>query len=320
MPLISVVIPVYNGELTIEATIRSVLSQTFSDFELIVINDGSVDSTLDILTKVQDHRLKVFSYPNSGLSASRNRGIEHACGMYISFLDADDLWTSDKLEVQLSALQEYPDVAVVYSWTDFIDGRGSLLGYGIHHSVNGYVFPELLMFYFIGSGSNALIRKHVFDAIGYFDETLTSAEDLDMFLRLASRYQFLSIPRAQILYRLTDSSMSKNVLRQEKESIKVLQRAFSREPGNSFLHLRKYTYANLYIYLATQALRGNTDRERVKYAVWYLWMSIKHNPGILKQYRYVGTLVFKIITSFYLSTRQARLLREKIKVFLKPNH
>lgn len=314
------VIPVYNGELTVEKTIRSVLSQTFSDFEVIVINDGSIDSTLDILNKIQDPRVKVFSFPNSGLSASRNRGIELACGKFVSFIDADDLWTLDKLEDQKNALQENPDVAVVYSWTDFVDESGNLLGYGIRQTVNGYVFPDLLMFYFIGSGSNALIRKHVFDTVGGFDETLTSAEDLDMFLRLAARYQFLAIPKPQILYRLTSSSMSKNVLRQERESLKVLQRAFSCEPGVSFSHLKKYTYANLYIYLATQALRGNTDRERVKIAAEFLWASIKYNPSILKQYRYVMTLVFKILTSFFLPPRQAGLLREKIKVIMKHNH
>jgi glycosyltransferase involved in cell wall biosynthesis len=317
LTLISVVVPVYNGELTIEKTVRSVLSQTFPDFELIVINDGSVDSTLDILTNIQDPRIKVFSYPNAGLSASRNRGIEHACGEFISFIDADDLWTPDKLEAQLNALQEYPEVTVAYSWTDFIDEGGNSLGYGIHRTVNGYVFPNLLTFYFIGSGSNALIRKQVFDEVGGFDESLTSAEDLDMFLRLAARFQFMAVPRPQILYRLTDTSMSKNVLRQEMNSIKVLERAFSQEPGSLFLHLRKSTYANLYIYLASQALRGNTDPERVRVAVKFLWTSIKNDPGILKQYRYVTTLIFKILTSTLLPSRQARALREKVKFIVK---
>jgi glycosyltransferase involved in cell wall biosynthesis len=108
MPLISVVIPVYNGEKTIQETIKSVLNQTFQSLELIIVNDGSNDETLKVISIIKDPRIKVFSYPNAGLSASRNRGLAHATGEYISFIDADDLWTPDKLEAQLKVLQENP--------------------------------------------------------------------------------------------------------------------------------------------------------------------------------------------------------------------
>ena len=117
MPTVSVVIPAYNPERTILETVESVLHQTFSDFELIVINDGSTDRTLDLLQTVQDSRLKIFSYSNGGLALARNRGISHAQGAYISFIDADDLWTIDKLELQLEALKQHPDMGVAYSWT-----------------------------------------------------------------------------------------------------------------------------------------------------------------------------------------------------------
>ena len=117
VPTVSVVIPAYNPERTILETVESVLHQTFSDFELIVINDGSTDRTLDLLQTVQDSRLKIFSYSNGGLALARNRGISHAQGAYISFIDADDLWTIDKLELQLEALKQHPDMGVAYSWT-----------------------------------------------------------------------------------------------------------------------------------------------------------------------------------------------------------
>jgi glycosyltransferase involved in cell wall biosynthesis len=91
MPLISVVIPVYNGEKTILETIESVLNQSFTDFEIIVINDGSQDATLEIVSSIKDPRLKVFSYPNAGQAIARNRGVSHAVGEFVSFLDADDL-------------------------------------------------------------------------------------------------------------------------------------------------------------------------------------------------------------------------------------
>jgi glycosyltransferase involved in cell wall biosynthesis len=311
--MISVVIPVYNGETTINDTVRSVLNQTFLDFELIVINDGSSDSTLDILGRFIDPRVKVLSYPNSGLSASRNRGIDLAKSDYISFLDADDLWTSDKLEAQIATLLDNPEMAVVYSWTEFIDQTGNLLGYGIRNTDTGYVFPELLEYFFIGSGSNALIRRTVFEEVGYFDETLTSAEDWDMFLRIASRYQFSVVPKPHIYYRITDHSMSRNVIRQEQECLKVIERAYNREPGNSLLHLKKSTYANLYIYLAANALRGVPDREKGVIAARFLWRSISNGPFILKRVELVSILIIKIITVILLPAQRARSLRSKIK-------
>lgn len=134
MPTISVIVPAYNAEKTILKTIESVLKQTFTDFELIIINDGSNDSTLNIVNSINDDRIKVFSYANSGVCVSRNRGIEQAQGEYISFLDADDLWTTDKLELQLKALQENPQTAIAYSWTDYIDENGKFLYPGSHAS------------------------------------------------------------------------------------------------------------------------------------------------------------------------------------------
>ena len=317
MPLISVVIPVYNGELTIADTVKSVINQTFSDFELIVINDGSSDSTLDILAGFQDPRLKIFTYTNAGLSASRNRGIGHGCGELISFIDADDLWTPKKLEAQLNSLRGDPKAAVAYSWTDFIDETGNLLGYGIHQTVKGYVFPKLLEFFFIGSGSNALIRKQVFDEVGRFDETLTSAEDLDMFLRLAARYHFSAVSEPQILYRITDNSMSRNVIRQERETLKVLDRAFAQEPGKSFIRLKRNTYANLYIYLASNALRGAPDRKKGLMATRFLWRAIMNNPLILRRIKQIAVLAFKVISILLLPAQQARSFRARIKSVLE---
>ena len=104
MPRVSVVIPTFNAESTITETVESVLSQSFTDFELLVINDGSTDDTLSQLAEIKDSRLRILSFPNGGVAASRNRGIEHSTGAYIAFLDADDIWARDKLKEQLMAL------------------------------------------------------------------------------------------------------------------------------------------------------------------------------------------------------------------------
>ena len=117
MPTISVVIPAYNAAKTILETIDSVRQQTFSDFEVIVINDGSNDNTAELVNAVADDRLRLFSYENGGAAIARNRGIDHVSGEFIAFLDADDLWTPDKLELQLEALQKHPEAGVAHSWT-----------------------------------------------------------------------------------------------------------------------------------------------------------------------------------------------------------
>ncbi|MGB3639029.1 MAG: glycosyltransferase family A protein, partial [Rivularia sp. (in: cyanobacteria)] len=151
MPKISVVVPAYNSQNTICETITSVLQQSFSDFELIVINDGSTDRTLELLSDIKDARLKVYSYPNAGLPAARNRGIIRATGEFLSFIDADDLWTSDKLELQLQALQENRRAGVAYSWTICMGNNGNSFHPGVSESFQGNVYPKLLVGNFIGS-------------------------------------------------------------------------------------------------------------------------------------------------------------------------
>ena len=179
----SVVLPVFNGAETIQETVASVLSQTCEDLELIIINDGSTDNTLTILAKIRDARLKIFSFPNAGLSASRNRGLKLAQGDYISFIDADDLWAPPKLQSQLEAIAASEGAAVAYSWTDFIDESGQFLHAGIHSKVSGDLYERLFLSNFLESGSNVLIRRDALIEIGGFDETLKAAEDWDCFLK-----------------------------------------------------------------------------------------------------------------------------------------
>ena len=166
---ISVIIPVYNGENTIKETIESVLKQTFTNFELIIINADSTDKTLSIISQIKDERVKVFSYPKANVAVNRNRGFKHATGEYITFLDADDLWTSDKLADQYKALQENPQAAVAYSWTNCIDEHGKYLRKAAHENWNGDVYSKLLIDDFIGSGSNVMIRRDALIAVDGFD-------------------------------------------------------------------------------------------------------------------------------------------------------
>jgi cellulose synthase/poly-beta-1,6-N-acetylglucosamine synthase-like glycosyltransferase len=313
MPLISVIIPVYNGEKTIQETIESVLNQTFTDFELIIINDGSQDATLEIVERIQDPRLKVFSYPNAGQAASRNRGIFHVCGEYISFIDADDLWTPDKLEAQLKALQANPQAAVAYSWTNYIDEFSQPLPsqQGSYMTVNGDVYAKLLLIDFIGSGSNPLIRRQALTEVGGFDESMTPSEDRDLWLRLAARYHFIAVRSPQVLYRQCANSESTNVLRMEKSSLRVIEQAFSQAP-ESLRHLKQYSLGNNYKGLTFRALERTPGRQGGLTAARLLWHSFRTDPSLLRA-KVIWKVLFKIAVMVLLPSQQAQALLTKMK-------
>ena len=308
MPLISVVIPVYNGEKTIAETIESVLNQSFSNFEIVVINDGSQDSTLDVLSNIQDPRIKIFSYPNAGLSASRNRGFDQSSGEFIAFLDADDLWTPDKLEAQLAALQDNPDAAVAYSWTDFIDETSQFLKPGPHFTISGDVYPELLRGNFLANGSNPLIRRQALIKVGSFDESLPASEDWDMYLRLAARYHFISVPFTQVLYRVSTNSMSSNLFKQEAASLQFIEQAYAQAP-ESLQHLKKECFGFLYQYLIYKALEGSPGRQKGLKAAKLLWNYIKNAPSRHRLLRLKFSLLLKIMVAILLPHRRLQLDR-----------
>lgn len=230
MSTISVVIPTYNAERTILETIESVLKQTFQDFELIVIDDGSTDQTVRLLQTVEDHRLQVFSYPNSGAAIARNRGIAHSTGEYISFIDSDDLWTPDKLEFQFSALQKNPHAGLAYSWTCNMTATADQFFPTPKFLYQGDVYPHLLVVNFLCCGSNCLIRRSAIEAVGEFDSTLKAAEDWDYWLRLAAHTKFVVVPKYQIFYRLSSESLSSNAETLEYYSRVVLDRVFQTVP------------------------------------------------------------------------------------------
>ncbi|MDY6936873.1 MAG: glycosyltransferase [Cyanobacteriota bacterium] len=312
MPTVSVILPVYNGEKTIRETLESILKQTLTDFELLVINDGSIDGTLEAIESFNDTRIQVFSYPNAGLSASRNRGISRATGEYLAFIDADDLWTEDKLEAQFQALQENPEAAVAYSWTDYINEAGEYIYSGSHLSVNGDVLPHLLLLCFLENGSNPLIRKEAILEVGDFDESLPAAEDWDMYFRLAAKYQFTCIPRPQILYRITASSMSADILQQEAACLKVLERAFDRAP-QELQYLQKPSYANLYKYLTPKALQDPIQPDRARTAGRFISQIIENDPNFRVRTDLLSSALLVSATSALLEPSVAKILPDNFK-------
>ena len=312
MPLVSVVIPVFNGEKTIQETIESVLNQTLTDFELLVINDGSQDGTLEIVERIPDSRIQVFSYPNAGQSTSRNRGIEIAKGGYISFIDADDLWTPDKLEAQLQALQANPKAGVAYSWTDWIDESSQLLGKGSYNTEQGEVFTKLLLNDFVANGSNVLIRRDALTEVGGFDPSVTPAEDWDLWLRLAARYEFVAVRSPQILYRISPNSASFNVWKMEASSLQVIDKAFAIAP-ESLQYLKPQCLGNRYKYLTFKAIEGYPERNKGIAAIRFLWNAIKNDPSLL-QAKVIWKVLFRIAAITLLTPKLAQAIINKFKV------
>ena len=311
MAIVSVIIPVYNGEKTIEQTISSVLNQTLTDFELIIINDDSKDGTLEIVHQIKDPRIKVFSYARSGVSASRNYGIAHACSEFVAFLDADDLWTPDKLEAQLKVLQENPQAGVAYSWTNCIDESGKFLRPASHISASGNVYEKLLLTNFLDSGSNLLVRREAFNEVGVFDESVSPAEDWDMWLRLAARYHFVAVPSPQVLYRVYPNSSSANVWKLEAACLQVIERAFQQVP-QSLKPLKKHSLGNLYKYLTYKVIEGYADLNKGVTPVIFIWHSVINDPTLLRT-RVIWKILLKISVMLILPPKLAQALMSKFK-------
>jgi glycosyltransferase involved in cell wall biosynthesis len=301
---ISVVIPAYNSEKTIRETIESVLNQSFTNFELIIINDGSQDSTLNVISKIKDPRIKVFSYANAGGNVSRNRGLHHAVGEFVSFLDADDVWTPDKLESQLKALQANVTAKVAYSWTDYINANGKFALSGKRINLNGNIYESLLLSNFLENGSNPLICRKALITLGGFDESLTAAQDWDMWLRLASKYDFICVPSVQILYRITANSVSCNLVRQEKACLQVLERSYKEIPtlGDATRTKLKASWnlslANLYKYLACKALQTPFNRQKGLASARFLWKYFLNDPSRVENINFTLKLFLKSLMIF----------------------
>jgi len=291
-PRVSIVVPVYNAERTLVATLRSVWAQTFGDFELLLVNDGSTDGTAALLAGQSDPRLRVISHRNAGVSASRNRGVAEARGEFVAFLDGDDLWTPDKLQAQVAALQGAPDAALVYSWTDLIDEAGRVIQRGSHVVANGRVYPLLASRNFLDCGSTPLIRRSALIEAGPFDETLKGGEDWDLWLRLATRHAFVCLPVVQVQYRVHGSSAVSRPEQQVRDVRTVIARAVARLPASPERErIERLATANLYKYVAVRLARTGTTRTDGAKILRYGWQYVRTTPRLWRNLAKVSLIL-----------------------------
>ena len=185
-PSVSVIIPAYNRGWILKETIDSVLAQDFTNFELIVVNDGSTDNTQDILNSYKEDII-VLQQNNKGVSAARNMGIASASGQLISFLDSDDLWLPKKLSIQVDFFNANPDALICQTEEIWVKD-GIRVNHGKRHKkLSGNIFEPSLYLCLV-SPSAVMIKCSLFEKAGMFDETLPACEDYDMWLRVSCRY------------------------------------------------------------------------------------------------------------------------------------
>ncbi|MBF0494182.1 MAG: glycosyltransferase [Candidatus Omnitrophica bacterium] len=197
-PFFSVIIPSFNRCGFLQKAVGSVMDQTFEDFELIVIDDGSTDGTAGFLKSCADPRLQYFSHANKGVSTARNLGITKSCGTYLSFLDSDDSWTRDKLERTHDYVKKYPGIRIFHTEEIWYKKGKILPQKKIHKKPDGLVYENALKICCIGM-STVTIHKDVFKDVGLFDETFEACEDYDLWLRTSPKYEVKLIPEALTL-------------------------------------------------------------------------------------------------------------------------
>jgi glycosyltransferase involved in cell wall biosynthesis len=187
-PVVSVIIPTYKRGYCIAACLRSVLAQSFGDFEIIVVDDASLDDTQAQVASVADPRIQYLQHEtNQGGAVARNTGIAVARGEFIAFLDSDDLWLPDKLQKQIVSLQRLgPTWGLSYTWLACVDDNGKET-LRINPEIDGQCFEEMLVSNFIGSFSNVVVRKALLIDVGALDVAFRSCQDWDLFIRLTRR-------------------------------------------------------------------------------------------------------------------------------------
>ncbi len=193
MPKASVIIPTYNRSDALQKTIASVLAQGERDLEVIVVDDGSTDNTRDVIDAFTDTRVRYFHKPNGGPASARNYGLARAGGTYIAFLDHDDLWPPNFLEVMISALEERPTFGLAYAPITilFDDGR-TVESYKTPEGKSGWLAVDLFKHGFVWT-SATVIRRDALEGFRYDESLRKSYEDGDFFLRLSARTQYLFV-------------------------------------------------------------------------------------------------------------------------------
>jgi glycosyltransferase involved in cell wall biosynthesis len=215
-PLLTIVIPAYNVAVFVCAAVESALAQTMTDLEVIVVDDGSTDTTPAVLEDLvharNDPRLRIVRQQNGGLSAARNTGIRYARGAFIGFLDGDDIWLPQKAKLQINTLQKDETIGISFSHSEYLTEAGQRTGSILLAGKANPSLHDMIRRNHVGNGSSVICRRECFEEAGLFSTELRSCEDYEMWCRILclTTYRAALTPEALTLYRLRESSLSFN--------------------------------------------------------------------------------------------------------------
>ena len=275
-PTVSVVIPAHNKGSTIIPAIESVLHQTFSDLEIIVVDDGSTDDTRDRVKGFR-HRVRYIHQERAGVSAARNRGIEESRGEFVSFLDGDDLWLPRKLELQLAALKRETHINAVQCSAYLVNNSLKVVDARLCSPAQDTLLDFLLFRNLPGFGSTLLARRSCIEALGGFGTDLVILEDWDMACRLARSGALRSLPDFLVLYRQHPGNRSRNVDIHIEPGFRSLGRLFSDPTLDPAIRAQEARiWARFYAMLAGGYIQNRQWQQGLHWA----WRAMRTSPRV----------------------------------------
>lgn len=305
-PLFSVVIPTYNRPQKVVRAVQSVLAQTFDNYEVWVIDDGSTKDIESVLKPFKD-KVNYFRKKNGGLSSARNAGIKCAKGAYIAFLDDDDWWYKHKLDCIAKAIQLRPEIGLFYSWVDFVDDSGKLLWVNKSRYFGKRAYLTLLGGNFIPMPT-VVVKKNCFIGVGVFDESLKGCEDLDMWIRISRYFPIYLIKEVLGAYEYSSATaMSANHLFWINAHAPVLAKSLSVDPDLTPKIKRQVQAAHAYTKGRIYFKSGNTNNAKKEF-----WKMFSFKPNSLRAIIYLILLYVPFLPRL-LSPRLKWLMRLPIE-------
>lgn len=271
-PQVSVIIPSYNHAGYLPSAIQSILAQTFADWEAIIVDDGSTDDTPETVIQFVDSRIRYIYQENRGLSGARNTGIGAAQGTLVAFLDADDAWMPDFLARMVGLLDADASLGGAYCGFRYMDEIGAPLGQHTLRVVPPDHFRmELLRGCWI-IPSSVVVRMHVIQQIGLFENSLSGCADYDLWLRIAERYRFAGVPEVLVWYRRSGNNMSDGVRHMTDDLERVYQKHLGSldTPVATWPALKRESVANIYAWRTLEFLAQGKVKESAKALLWLL--------------------------------------------------
>lgn len=259
-PAVSIVVATYNYGRFLGGALDSILGQTYRDFEVVVVDDGSSDDTESVvLPYLADPRVAYHRTDHLGQPRAKNAGIRRARGSLVAFLDADDLWEAEKLERQVALFRVDPGLGVAYSRRRLIDESGAELSYVQPRLHRGNVLAEMFRNNFV-CFSSAVVRRELFDELGLFDESIPMSIDFDLWLRVASRYRFDYVDEPLVRYRVGHANLSRRVEERSKIALEIMRRFVDDRGGKQVLDPALVALAFAETYCNTAACRRYGSR------------------------------------------------------------